>query len=161
MTSKLIELMTEPLPSISSQKKLSYRTNQREVRKLYNIINEEIFDNKLPPAKLEVKSHCKGYWGICIAQSFSHKRKSSECIIRLSDKWYCKQWLINTLAHEMVHQYQWDVYSKQRHDEGKEPIMSHGSSFFMYRRKLAKFGIVLKRSSGANRWFKHQRLDKC
>ena len=161
MTSKLIQLMLEPLPSISSQKKLAYRPTKKEVRNLYNIINEEVFDNKLPPAKLEVKSHCRGYWGICMSQGFSHKRKSSECVIRLSDKWYCKQWLINTLAHEMAHQYQWDVYSKQRYTEGKEPIMSHGSSFFIFKQKLAKFGIVLKRANGSKRWFKYQRLDKC
>ena len=161
MTSKLMLLMSEPLPSLNLQKKLSYRTNKREVRKLYNIINEEIFNNELPPAKLEVKSHCRGYWGMCMAQGFNPKKKSSQCKIRLSDKWYCKQWLINTLAHEMAHQYQWDVYSKTRHLEGKYPLMSHGPSFYTFRKQLAKYGLVLKRSSGMKRWFRYQRLDKC
>jgi hypothetical protein len=161
MTSKLLQLMSEPLPSIGLQKKLSYRPTKREVKKLYNIINEEIFNNELPPAHLEVKSHCRGYWGLCMAQGFNPKKKSSQCKIRLTDRWYCKQWLIDTLAHEMVHQYQWDIYSKERAVEGKEPIMSHGPSFYKFRKQLAEYGIVLKRTSRTSLWFKYQTLSKC
>lgn len=154
-------LMSDPLPSIGFQKRLSYRTNKKEVKELYRIINEEIFNNELPPTKLEVKSHCRGYWGICIAGGFSDKKKRSQCIIRVSDRWYCKQWLINTLAHEMVHQYQWDIYSKTRYLEGKDPIMSHGPSFYVFRDQLKEHGIVLKKSIGIKRWFKFQTLNKC
>ena len=161
MTSKLLQLMSEPLPSIGLQKKLSYRPTKREVKKLYNIINEEIFNNELPPAHLEVKSHCRGYWGLCMSTGFNPKKKSSQCKIRLSDRWYCKQWLIDTLAHEMVHQYQWDIYSKERAVEGKEPIMSHGPSFYKFRKQLAEYGIVLKRTSRTSLWFKYQTLSKC
>lgn len=161
MTSTLLQLMAEPLPNISLQKKLSYRTTKKEVRQLYNIINKEVFNNELPPARLEVKSHCRGYWGVCMAQGFSSKRKTSQCVIRLSDKWFCKQWLINTLAHEMVHQHQWDIYSKKRSTEGKDPVMNHGPSFYEFRKKLSKYGIVLKKSSGTKRWFKYQKLSKC
>jgi hypothetical protein len=161
MTSKLLQLMSEPLPSIGLQKKLSYRPTKREVKKLYNIINEEIFNNELPPAHLEVKSHCRGYWGLCMSTGFNPKKKSSQCKIRLTDRWYCKQWLIDTLAHEMVHQYQWDIYSKERAVEGKEPIMSHGPSFYKFRKQLAEYGIVLKRTSRTSLWFKYQTLSKC
>jgi hypothetical protein len=161
MTSKLLQLMLEPLPSLGSQKKLSYRPTKKEVRQLYNIINEEVFDNQLPPASLEVKSHCRGYWGMCMSTGFNPKKKSSQCKIRLSDRWYCKQWLIDTLAHEMVHQYQWDIYSKERAAEGKEPIMSHGPSFYKFRKQLAEYGIVLKRTSRTSLWFKYQTLSKC
>ena len=161
MTSKLMLLMSEPLPSLILQKKLSYRTTKREVRELYNIINEEVFDNALPIASIEVKSHCRGYWGLCIGDGFSIKKKKSQCIIILSDKWYCKQCLITTLAHEMVHQYQWDVYSKIRHLEGKDPIMSHGPSFFIFKKQLVQHGIVLKKSNSIERWFKYQKLSKC
>jgi hypothetical protein len=161
MTSKLLQLMSEPLPSIGLQKKLSYRPTKREVKKLYNIINEEIFNNELPPASLEIKSHCRGYWGMCMSTGFNPKKKSSQCKIRLSDRWYCKQWLIDTLAHEMVHQYQWDIYSKERATEGKEPIMSHGPSFYKFRKQLAEYGIMLKRTSRTSLWFKYQTLTKC
>jgi hypothetical protein len=61
----------------------------------------------------------------------------------------------------MVHQHQWDIYSKERDKEGKEPIMSHGPSFYKFRKQLSEHGIVLKKSSGMNRWFKYQKLSKC
>ena len=98
---------------------------------------------------------------MCIADGFSNKKKRSQCIIRVSDRWYCRQWLINTLAHEMVHQYQWDIYSKERFHQGKDPIMSHGPSFYVFRDQLKEHGIVLKKSIGITRWFKYQKLSKC
>lgn len=161
MTSKLLQLMSEPLPSISLQKKLYYRPTKKEIKELYNIINQEVFDNQLPITKLELKSHCRGYWGMCIADGFDTRKKRSQCSIVLSDKWYCKQWLINTLAHEMVHQHQWDVYSKERSKENKNPTMNHGPSFYKFKKQLAEHGIILKRASGSKRWFKYQKLSKC
>ena len=77
------------------------------------------------------------------------------------DKWYCKQWLITVLAHEMCHQYQWDVQGPKRLKAGKEPMLSHGPSFFVFRDKLAKHGIALKNSHSRRRWFKHQNFFKC
>jgi hypothetical protein len=160
MTSKLLQLMSEPLPNISLQKKLAYRTNKREVQELYNLINQEIFDNQLPPAKLQVKNYCRGYWGLCLADGFSIRKKRSQCTIRISDRWYCKQWLITILAHEMAHQYQWDVYSRERYKQGLMPILSHGPSFFAFKDRLREHGITLKRVHRLTSWFKHQRLDR-
>jgi len=71
------------------------------------------------------------------------------------------QWFITTLAHEMCHQYQWDVQGIERRKIGKEPIMSHGPSFFELRDKLKKHGISLKSAHGRKRWFKHQDFFKC
>lgn len=77
------------------------------------------------------------------------------------DKWYCRQWLIIVLAHEMCHQYQWDVVGEKRIKQGKNPIMSHGPSFFIYRDKLAKHGIPLKRWQRMRKWFRTQNVFKC
>lgn len=161
--SQLYQLMTEDLPSRSFQKRLKYRTNHREVLALYKIINYEIFNNKLPVPIIEVVPRCRKYWGICIAHSLypDYEYFKSNCTIRLSDKWYCKQWLITTLAHEMCHQYQWDVESHKRIREGKEPLMSHGPSFFMWRDKLEKHGVPLKTFHRMKRWFIHQSMWKC
>lgn len=76
------------------------------------------------------------------------------------DKWYCKQWLVNTLAHEMCHQYQWDIIGNQRLIEGKQPIMSHGPSFFVFREQLKEHGINLKTAHSKRKWFKYQNLFK-
>lgn len=154
MNMQLFQMMQEPEPKLSYQKRLGYRTTKREVKELYNIINQEIFDNELSTAKFEVKSHCRGYWGFCIAKSFSLRAKRSRCTIRLSDRWYTKQWLITILAHEMVHQYQWDIYGKERVRNGKSPMMSHGPSFFRFKDKLKKHGIELRRIPRRPKWLK-------
>jgi hypothetical protein len=161
--SQLYQLMNENLPNISYQKRLQYRTTKKEVLKFYKIINQEIFDNTLPIPKIEVMARCRKYWGCCIADDFHPNlaNNKSECIIRLSDKWFCKQWLIATLAHEMCHQYQWDVESRKRAKLGMEPIMSHGPTFFIYKEILSRHGIQLKKSYGMKRWFLYQNFKKC
>lgn len=157
----LSELMREELPSIAYQKRLCYRTNRDEVIKLYRMINKVIFNNKLEMPIIEVMPRCRTYWGICFGSYEKINGEKSLCKIRLMDKWYCKQWLITTLAHEMCHQYQWDIIGEKRLKDGKERLMSHGPTFYVFRDKLAKHDISLKRSHGMKRWFRHQRFDKC
>jgi hypothetical protein len=99
---------------------------------------------------------------MCSAKHFVPvDNKRSNCVITLNNKWYCKQWLVMTLAHEMRHQYQWDVLSFKRLKEGKQPLMSHGPSFFLFKHKLAKYGIPLRRAHSIRQWFTHQNLFKC
>ncbi len=158
--SELSELMKEELPGIRYQKRLSYRTDLAEVEALYRMINKTIFNNKLNMPILEVVPRCRTYWGICFG-SFTPTRRGAYCKIRVMDKWFCKQWLITTLAHEMCHQYQWDVIGEQRLRSGKERLMSHGPSFYLFRDKLAKHGIPLKRHHRQKKWFQNQNLFKC
>ena len=161
--SRLYRLMSEDLPNKTYQKRLHYRTNHREVLALYKIINKEIFNEKLLVPEIQILSRCRTYWGICMANSVvpDYEQHKSNCTIRLMDKWFCKQWLITTLAHEMCHQYQWDIDGFKRVQLGKTPIMSHGPSFFIWREKLERHGIPLKTAHGMKRWFKHQSMWKC
>lgn len=163
MGNKLREYMDSELPSISQQKRLAYRTDEKEVKHLFRLLNNAVFDGKLPTPKFIIFSRSKDYWGLCEATDFvpNAASKRSDVIIHLYNKWYCKQWLIDTLAHEMCHQYQWDVYSKKRARKGLGPIMSHGPSFYIFRERLAKHGIVLKRHHRMRKWFKHQNFYKC
>jgi len=157
----IIDLMCEELPPITYQKRLCYRTDRDEVIVLYKMLNRLIFNNKLLMPEIEVMPRCRKYWGMCYGSYDEPTLYKSSCKIRLMDKWYCKQWLITTLAHEMCHQYQWDVQGIERRKIGKEPIMSHGPSFFVFRDKLKAHGISLKSAHGRKRWFKHQNLFKC
>jgi hypothetical protein len=157
----LSEIMSEELPTLGKQKRLGYRTNHNEVIYIYKLLNKTIFNNKLEMPIIEVMPRCRKYWGICFGAHERLHGRRSYCKIRLMDKWYCKQWLITTLAHEMCHQYQWDVEGLKRLHIGKEPIMSHGPSFFIFRDKLKKYGICLKSAHSKRRWFLHQNLFKC
>ena len=133
--SELSKLMREPLPSIGYQKRLSYRTNVDEVVELYKIINQACFNNKLDMPEIEVTPRCRKYWGMCFASYDIVKYRKTYCKIRLMDKWFCKQWLITTLAHEMVHQWEWLTNEN----------MTHGPQFFLWRNQLANYNITLSR----------------
>jgi len=156
----LEEIMDSPLPPVYIQRRLPYRPSKSDVRYVYEQLNWLIFDDKLRMPKLVLASHCKKYWGMCIAET-SINYTGSYCTIKLMDKWFCPQWMVTTLAHEMCHQYQWDIDGPKRYKKGKDFILSHGPSFFLYRDKLAEYGISLKTSHGQKRWFKHQDLFKC
>lgn len=145
----LKELMKTPLPPISYQKRKLYRPSLREVRSIYRLLNKYVFDNKLtmPPIEIGV---CRKYWGMC-SGSFGFTKKGTKCRIRLMDKWFCVQWLVTTLAHEMVHQYEWDILQKN---------MTHRQSFFMWKDKLDKFNIGLKTYYGQKKWFRYQDFAK-
>lgn len=145
----LRELMHTALPPISIQKRKLYRPKLSEVKQIYDILNRYVFDNQLvrPPIQIGVY---KKYWGLCLGHE-KFQRKGTYCKIKLVDKWYCVQWLVTTLAHEMVHQYEWDVLRKP---------MTHRQSFFIWKSKLAKFNIDLKTYHGSGKWFKYQDFTK-
>lgn len=153
-------LMRQELPSIGYQKRLCYRTDYNEVENLYWLINKRVFDNKLEMPVIEVSPRCRNYWGICYGGHDYTHTTNSFCKIKLMDKWYCKQWLITTLAHEMCHQYQWDVLGDERELHGKDRLMSHGPSFYKFREKLAEQGISLKIAHSRRKWFETQDLFK-
>lgn len=145
----LKELMKTPLPTVSQQRKKCYRPSVAEVKRTYNLINKYVFNNKLtrPPIKLKV---CRQYWGQCIGSDYE-TRPGTFCTIEMMDKWFCVQWMITTLAHEMVHQYEWDILQKD---------MTHRQSFFMWRDQLSKFNIDLKTYHRQKNWFIYQNFIK-
>ena len=99
-------------------------------------------------------------WANCSATGWPVKDKT-KCTITIQQNWFCIQWLIMVLAHEMCHQYQWDIIGKQQLKKGKFPVMSHGPSFFVRKKQLLKFGIPLKRVVHSHMWFSKQNLLKC
>lgn len=152
-------IMQSALPSISDQRQKIFRPSLKDVKYAYKIINRHVFNNQLtiPPITLGIT---RGYWGMCIG---NHNKTTSRsfCEIRLSDKYFCAQWFMNTLAHEMVHQYQWDIEGEDREHEGLDPLMSHGPSFFAWRDIMLYYGLYLKTAHGQKRWFQHQDFNRC
>jgi len=110
----------------------------------YSLLNRYIFDNGLDPAQLEIK-RTRGYWGMCVGTTDIINDSFYVEKIVLSSRFAFKAQFIATLAHEMVHQFQWDVLSNERWGQGKQPIMSHGPSFFAWREPLSEYFIPLKR----------------
>lgn len=159
----LRRIMSLELPSITYQKRKSFRPTDDDIAYSYNIINKYIFDGVLKRPVI-LKGTIRQAWGYC--QWMNEEQDSgSWCYIRLMDKWFCPQWFINTLAHEMVHQYQWDVYRWDHLDQyGRnmyEDSGAHGPSFYMWRDRFEYYDLNLKISFGQKRWFKHQDFTKC
>jgi hypothetical protein len=152
----LKKLMDEPLPSKSLQRSKPYRPKMREVKALFRLINREIFYNRLPMPLFEIR-RLKDCIGMCYGREGPIRKTKSHCTLYLADRYYCRQWFISTLAHEMVHQYQWDVYSNILVKRGYHRHMSHGPTFYIWRKKLAKYNIALKSTVLKDKhWFTHQ-----
>jgi hypothetical protein len=156
-------MMAYPLPSITYQRKKSFRPTEEDIIYAYNVLNKYIFNNQLVRPKITQGIIHKA-WGLC---QWHHNEQAtgSYCSIRLSDKWFCSQWFLNTLAHEMVHQYQWDI-NRWHHIEqyGKDINFgggAHGPSFYAWREQFSYYNLNLKISFGQRRWFKYQDFTKC
>ena len=154
--------MEAELPSVTFQRRKLFRPGPADIEYAYNLLNRHVFKNSLRNPGVTTGRIGRA-WGTC--QWNPTERKGSHCDIWLADKWFCQQWFMNTLAHEMVHQWQWDVYRWEHHEYyGRELYMysgAHGPSFFWWREEFAHFGLTLKTGFGQKRWFKHQSFDKC
>lgn len=154
-------LMDADLPSKTEQRQKKYRPKIKEVKALYRLINREIFNNRLPMPKFQIRRLYNAV-GMCEGKEGPIRKTKSYCTLHLADRYYCRQWFISTLAHEMVHQYQWDIYSNIRVKRGLTRHMSHGPSFYLWRNKLAKHGIALKANAlQEHKWFEVQDTSIC
>lgn len=161
MSSPIQQIMEEPLPSIAAQRRKVYRPSLEEVQDLYDLINYHIFDYRLQMPTI-VARQMKNTWGFC--QWLPKEENGSWCHIHLNNKWYCKQWLVDTLAHEMVHQYQWDIHRWELLGQGikisEYTYAHHGKSFYAWRNKFKVHGLYLKKYICDKRWFKYQTFAK-
>ena len=152
-------IMSIPLPSITAQRQKLFRPTDADLVYAYNIINKYVFDSELARPDISQGTIRKA-WGWCAGVDTLYNT-GSFCKIRLMDKWFTPQWFMNTLAHEMAHQYQWDCVSTEREANGQGAIMSHGPTFFMWRERFEHYDLHLKTAHRMKKWFKYQDFNKC
>lgn len=152
----LTELLNRPLPSKRYQRKRLYRPTKFEIREAYDILNEFLFDNQLKRPSILVRS--LPYWGLCLG--YDDDEPPYRVKIRLCSDLFCHRWMVLILAHEMAHQHQWEVHGPKRKVQKREPLLSHGPSFFELRPKFLEHGIPLKIIYNAKKWLKYQDLMK-
>jgi hypothetical protein len=153
-------LMSLELPPITYQRRLMYRPSYADINYVYNICNRYLFDNQLRRPKI-VQGTRRQTWGFCLWED-EEQHNGSYCTIHIMDKWFCPQWFVQTLAHEMVHQWQWDIGRYEGYPASHNPDSgAHGPSFFLWRERFDHYGLHLKRSYGMKRWFKHQDFTRC
>jgi hypothetical protein len=150
-------MMATELPPKTLQRRMPYRPSLDEVEYTYSILNKYAFDNALRQPVIVLKQIPQA-WGMCFGLVEEDEYTGSNCRIRLSDKWFSTQWMVTTLAHEMCHQYQWDINGPERAEHGKDWLMSHGPTFLEHRDRLSIYHVPLKVSHSKRLWFKHQDL---
>lgn len=150
---QIAHFMEQDLPTISQQRAKPYRPTVGQARYYFRLLNHVIFHDRLSTSLIVVR-RLHGAWGLCKGLH------DLSCEIHLTDRYYCRQWFLTVLAHEMCHQYQWQVLSTSRQRKGQMPIMSHGPSFFLFRDHLRRYGIPLKTAVSQSSWFRHQNLFK-
>ena len=107
---------------------------------IYDTLNTHVFGSmEIPPIRIK---NIKDQWAWTDGRMKDGELKVHEIV--LNKNFPHKAWAIATIAHEMIHQWQWEVLSPQRMNEGKEPIMSHGPSFFQWREPLLEYMIPIK-----------------
>lgn len=150
-------MMAAELPPKVVQRRLPYRPSMDELEYTYDKLNRYVFDNALRRPKI-TQNTIQRAWGVCYGDIAVDPETGSNCRIRIMDKWFCVQWMVTTLAHEMCHQFQWDVYGPEREESGKDWLMSHGPTFLEHRERLAHYNIPLKVCHSKRLWFQHQDL---
>lgn len=102
-------------------------------------LNETIFDGVLtPPVRFEIKNFrdCGG-WCIPYLKNRTGPRRVRIGLLR--DYWDRKTFLI-VLAHEMVHQWEWEIQADWN------PNVEHGTDFFSWQNKVKyRIGLPLDR----------------
>ena len=113
-----------------------FRADVKTAIIIWHSLNRAIFYSRLTqPDHISIRDFRKtDWWGEC--EGKRRKRRYGEYytkVIRLQRYWPNPKKFITAIAHEMVHQYEWEIL----HD------MSHGKTFFAWEGKLNEKGISL------------------
>ena len=102
-----------------------FRPTIQDCREVFNQINRQVFNGelKLPNFRLV---YSKAFWGECTG----NLDNNTKCIIKMNKSFLSRRLFINTLAHVIVHQWEWLTYEE----------MTHGPKFFIWREELNTTG---------------------
>lgn len=133
VTKKVLIVRKKLEPLLSSKTK--YTTTYKDIKKYFKILNDGLFNSKLNPFNdIEIKplkrSRCMGQ---VIVEDF--ERKGTRILkLEMDIKYDTKKDFLDTLAHEMVHLYQFT----QINDNG-----NHNKHFYSFAPKLKSVGLNL------------------
>ena len=118
-----------------------FRPTISDCREIWSNINRNVFNGELKMPSFRLV-YTKAFWGEC--QGVLNDQ--TQVKMKINKSFLSKRLFINTMAHEMVHQWEW------LNNEN----MTHGPQFFLWRDQLANYNITLSRCYR----MKHYRLDK-
>jgi len=118
-----------------------FRPTIQDCREIWTNINRNVFNGELKMPSFRLV-YTKAFWGEC--QGVLDDQ--TQVKMKINKSFLSKRLFINTMAHEMVHQWEW------LNNEN----MTHGPEFFQWRNQLANYNITLSRCYR----MKHYRLNK-
>lgn len=103
------------------------------VSQIYDSINRAVFGGVLKRPRLIINSY-PDMWGECQGsrRRCGHGEHFVKCI-RINRDWPNMKKLINVIAHEMVHQWEWE----------RQGTMGHGAAFWGWQERLGNRGLKL------------------
>lgn len=119
-------------------KKSKYQATLHDARTVWSALNHAVFGGVLNlPEKFIVQNRSTwDFWGECEGWiRGSRWGQPYTKAIRLQRIYRNPKTFIDVMAHEMVHQYEWE----------RQGVMSHGRTFFAWKEKLEEKGIPLDR----------------
>ena len=118
------------IQEIRNQTQSEFIPTKSVITRWFNIFNEEIFDDKINPFhEIEIKRK-QG----CHAEHIGEYDDTYLYgTLSMNERFNDKNEFLFTLAHEMVHQWQWMNLTRS----------DHGESFWKWKSRLAKFEIPL------------------
>ena len=152
MTSNsLQQVLAWPAASRSQQRKKPYRPTVSAVATAWREINSSVFGGILTQPEI-VCRRLRGKWGEC--EGYNEPLDSgSYCRIIMNYRWYSHHWMINVLAHEMVHQWQWEHQGKWLLLLGVNPVLDHGYDFQSWKPRFQQHGLTLCHVYDDDVWF--------
>ena len=108
-----------------------YETTLDDCKEWFDIINNELFEGKLPPVD-EIDIRCRRGTHAYYEYENDPKRKQHTSI-KMNKRYKNKRMFVEILAHEMVHHWQYVM----GHSD------SHGESFDSWKEPLLKRGLIL------------------
>lgn len=107
-----------------------FRPTIADCREVFRNINRNVFNNELKMPNFRLV-YTRAFWGECQGVVNDQTR----CKMKINKSFLSKRLFINTMAHEMVHQWEWLINEN----------MTHGPQFFLWRDQLANYNITLSR----------------
>lgn len=106
----------------------NFEVTDNKVLYWWKIINKAAFNNRLDQPLIVIRK-LRGAWGICDV-----KGRENNLTITVNESINSRDLFISTIAHEMVHQWQWK----------KNQNMHHSYNFIKWKRYFKKhYGIVI------------------
>ena len=122
------------IQEIRNQTQNEFIPTKSVITRWFNIFNEEIFNGKINPFyDVEIKRKLG-----CHAEHIALEEDNGYMygVLSMNERFNDKNEFLFTLAHEMVHQWQWMYLDRT----------DHGQSFWKWKSRLAQFEIPLGES---------------